>query len=100
MKTALSDARARIAAMETLLPRCSSNKKVIANLRRRLHGCHSVLGKAKQEGDINPLAGLPRHRRALLEEFLDALHGCISNRKNADALVERVTRRLVRQYID
>ncbi len=100
MKTALSDARVRIAAMETLLTRCSSNKKVIANLRARLHGCHSVLGKAKQEGDINPLSALPPHRRALLEEFLDVLHGCISNSKNADALVERVTKRLVRQYID
>src|SRR6266851_4631786 len=95
MKMLLSAARAKVVAMQGLLARCSSDKRVIRSLGSRLHGCQSMLGKAKQGGEVSPLVSLPAHRRALLEDFLEALRSCITSRKNADALVERVIRRLV-----
>jgi hypothetical protein len=99
MRMLLSDARAKVVAMQSLLARCSSNQRVIRDLRGRLHGCQSMLGRATQGGGVSPLASLPTHRRALFEDFLELLRSCIPSRKNADALVERITKRLVRKYL-
>jgi hypothetical protein len=97
---AVRDAKTRLAAMEKLLPGCSTKRRTVLELGKRLRGCQTVLGRSRSLSNQSdgPLAILPSQQRAALEEFLAALHACVSPKKVADALEERLIKRLVRHY--
>lgn len=100
-KAALREAFAALEAMKKLLPHCSTKKAVLADLSSSLRGCQSVLGKSKEAGRTeDPLASIPRGKRATVEEVLGAVQVCMSNKRAAELLVDRITKRLVRQYTD
>jgi len=95
----LSEARATIAAMTKLLSATSWSKGEEKLLNKRIHGCRSALGKAKNvQIEDDPLRVFSPGRRALFEEFLNALRASITSRATSEALVERVTRKVIRKY--
>ena len=94
-RAAIAEAQGAIEEMENLCNRFKSMR----SLRRRLHGCRTALGRANADADrFDPLSVLPRTRREVFEEFVELLVSCSANRRTAEQLVQRITRRLLRRH--
>lgn len=67
------------------------------SLQKRVARCRASFRRMSKLGEKagDPMALLPRAKRALYGEFLNALYECMPNKTHADRLVRRVTRRLV-----